>query len=279
MKNIQKRKQYILLLIEVMLIFIVHICNINNLYAFFLSEDELAYWGNAAFFIGRDWESAMSYCNYYSYGYSFILMLIMSLPISSLMMYRFAIIANALFMVASFLVSYYLFIRLLPQKNKSFVSIACMAVALYASYVVQSNVTWPECYLVLFVWLILLQGYLVCKKTTIGRVIVFGVELVYIYMIHQRTVPFLVAGVFLIILLAVRKKVPIKYLILVMIAATSTVCISLVLKYTLKIINYSSMGEGNDYVSIIRDMSVSNLFVPAIQEMMGQFFYLWSAAR
>ncbi len=203
-----KKSVWILLLLEAVIIFGIHVFHINRLYGFFLSEDELGYWGNAAFFLGKDWGNTVSYCGYYSFGYSFFLMLIMSLPVKALTMYRIAIVANALFMTATFLISYYLFTHLFPQKSKVFVSISCTAMALYSSYIAQSSVAWSECYLILFTWLILLQSYLVCKKVTMVRILLFAVELGYIYMIHQRTVPFLIAGVFLIILLAGKKKQP-----------------------------------------------------------------------
>lgn len=276
MIDVQNRKNYVILMVESIIIFIVHILNINNLFGFFLSEDELGYWGNAAFFLGKDWESAVSYCPYYSYGYSFFLMLIMSLPISSLMMYRFAIVSNSLFMVVSFFISYYLFTCLFPEKSKKNISVACMSMALYASYVTQSSVTWAECYLILFVWLLLLQAYWVCMKTTIARVTVFVIELVYIYRIHQRTIPFIIAGAFLILLLAVHKKVSVsmKQLILMGIIIVGIVCISFVLKGQIKVL----MGEGNDYASYISQMSFSDFFIPVIREISGQFFYLWAAS-
>ncbi len=278
MNYLKKNRLGILVVCEIFLIFIIHISNINNLYAFFLSEDELGYWGNAAFFLGRDWGNTVSYCAYYSYGYSLFLMFIMCLPITALTMYRCAIAANALFMVASFLISYYLFKRLFPEKSKVFVSIACTMMALYASYVSQSSVAWSECYLVLFVWLILLQGYFICRKTTVMRILVFAVELVYIYMIHQRTIPFLIAGICLIILLAVRKKISVKHLAVMLVTVAGMMYLSYILKCGLKDTIYGVQGAINDYSSIVSKERFSNFLIPLIREVAGQFFYLWAGS-
>lgn len=278
MNFVNENRLRILLVCEILLIFLVHIFNIDNLYAFFLSEDELGYWGNAAFFLGRDWGNTVSYCPYYSYGYSLFLMLIMCLPVSGLAMYRCAIVANALFMVASFLISYYLFVRLLPERSKAFVSIACTVMALYASYVSQSSVAWSECYLVLFTWLIFLQGYFICRKTTTIRILVFAIELVYIYMIHQRTIPFLIAGICLIILLVARKKISLKYLFYMLVTVVGMMCLSYILKSGLKDAIYGAKGEVNDYSSIVGGMSLSNFLIPVIREIAGQFFYLWAGS-
>lgn len=278
MNYLKKNRFTILLVCEISLIFLVHIININNLYGFFLSEDELGYWGNAAFFLGRDWGNTVSYCPYYSYGYSLFLMLIMCLPVSGLAMYRCAIAANALFMVASFLISYYLFVRLLPERNKAFISIACTVTALYTSYVSQSSVAWSECYLVLFTWLIFLQGYFICRKATMVKVLVFAVELVYIYMIHQRTIPFLIAGICFIILLTVRKKISVKHLFYMLAAVVCMMYFSSVLKSGLKDAIYGMKGEMNDYSSIVEGMNFSNFLIPVIREAAGQFFYLWAGS-
>ncbi len=278
MNHLKKNRLGILIVCEIILIFIVHILNINNLYAFFLSEDELGYWGNAAFFLGRDWGNTVSYCAYYSYGYSLFLMFIMCLPVTALTMYRCAVAANALFMVASFLISYYLFLRLFPEKSKVFISIACTVMSLYASYVSQSSVAWSECYLVLFVWLILLQGYLICRKVTGMRILVFAIELVYIYMIHQRTIPFLIAGICLIILLAVRKKTFVKQLVFMLVTVAGMMYLSSILKNGLKDAVYGVQGAVNDYSSIVNKERFSNFLIPLIREIAGQFFYLWAGS-
>lgn len=276
-KDIKTRTSF-LLICEVAIIICVHLLYIDKLYGFFLSEDELGYWGNAAFFLGKDWGNTVSSCGYYSYGYSFFLMLIMSLPVSALTMYRMAIAANALFMVASFLISYYLFTRLFPKMSKALVSIACMAMALYSSYIAQSSVAWSECYLVLFTWLVLLQSYLICKKANTIRILIFAVELGYLYMIHQRTVPFLIAGIILIVLLTSRKKVKIRQLIIMVSALAVMICIAIILKGYLKSEIYSSGRIANDYSSIAKGMKLSNLIIPVIRAAAGQIYYLWAAS-
>ena len=283
-KKLREMKQiYILLLFEAAVVFFVHIFHIGSLYGFFLSEDELGYWGNAAFLLGKNWGNTVSYCGYYSFGYSLFLMLILSLPVKALTMYRMAIIANALFMVASFLISYYLFTYLFKQKNRIFISIACMAMALYSSYVAQSSVAWSECYLILFAWLIVLQSYMICKKMTALRLIVFAVELIYIYMIHQRTVPFLIAGIFLILLINIyNKKINIRRLTVIVmvmiIAMTILLCLSEILGGYIQSEIYSFGTIANTYSAIVKGMELSNLFIPVVRSATGQIFYLWAAS-
>lgn len=278
MKNKKEKQLYVILICEMILILCIHLWNINDLYAFFLSEDELGYWGNAACFLGKDWGNTVSYCSYYSYGYSVFLMLLLSLPIQALTMYRLAIAANALFILLSFSISFYLFTHLMPNKNKIFVSIACTGMSLYTSFICQSSITWSECYLILFVWLILLQAYLISKKVTMVRIIVFALELVYIYMIHQRTIPFLIAGMVFMILLTIRKRVTIRQFIMIAVIVVIALALSSMLKTYFQSTIYNGTNTiGNDYTSITSEMSIENMIVPVIREVAGQFYYLWTA--
>lgn len=275
----KKVKLPLLLFVEILIILCVHLYNLDSLHGFSVLGDELGYWGNAAFFLGNDWDDILNNISYYSYGYSLFLMLIMSLPVTAVMMYRLAIIANALFMVTSFLISYYLFTRLLPDKNKILVSIACTAMAVYASYVSCSGVAWSECYLVLFVWLILLQGYFISQKITMLRILVFAAELGYIYMIHQRTIPFLIAGVIYIFALFLQKKAKAKHLIALILTASSLLVVASMIKsYLQTYLLYAAKESGNDYSAIFANMNISTLVVPTIREVAGQFYYLWTAS-
>ena len=274
-----KNRIYSLLLFEAVIIFCIHVFNINKLYGFFLSEDELGYWGNAAFLMGKDWGNTVSFCPYYSHGYSLFLILIMALPVQPLMTYRIAIAANALFMAISFFISYYIFTRLYPQKDKVFVSICCTAMALYTSYIAQSSVAWSECYLVLWVWLILLQVYLICKNTTMLRVIVLGTEAVYLYMIHQRTVAFLISSIVFVCIwhFAVRKINKMQMAAAAVIMGGMFFA-TIMLKNYMQSAIYASGDLVNTYSGALKGMNFSNLFIPVVKTACGQIFYLWSAS-
>lgn len=276
--NIKKRTLSIIIAIEIIVIIAAHLLNINHLYSFVMSEDELGYWGNAAFLLGKDWGNTVSFCQYYSFGYSIFLMLIQCLPLQGLTMYRFAIVANALFMAGSFMVSYVLFTRLMPEKNKLLISVACMGMTLYSSYICQSSIAWSECYLVLFVWLILLQAFLICQKATMIRVIVFAVELGYSYMIHQRTIPFLIAGMVLMIVLAFRRQVKMHQFLIMAAVVVGMFAVGGWIKDYLQAELYIGTGAiGNDYSNIMSKMTIANMIVPVLREAAGQFYYLWAS--
>lgn len=277
--SLKNKKLYGLLILEAVVIFCVHIFNSGKLYGFFLTEDELGYWGNAAYMLGKDWGNVVSYCPYYSYGYSFFLMLILGLPVQPLTAYRLAISANGLFMVVVFCISYYLFTRIFPEKNKIVMSIFCMAMSLYASYVAQSSVAWSECYLILFVWLIILQAYLVCEKATLPRTLVLAVEAVYLYMIHQRTIAVMISTVVFIGIWAVRyKKISrLKAIVTVLVMGLGLLA-SILLKNHIQSAIYGSGDLLNTYSGVLKSMEISTLFIPVVKAACGQMFYLWASS-
>lgn len=277
--SLKNKKLHVLLFFEAVVIFGIHIFNNGKLYGFFLTEDELGYWGNAAYMLGKDWGNVVSFCPYYSYGYSFFLMLILSLPVQPLSAYRLAIAANGLFMAAVFGISYYLFTRVFPKKNKIVMSIFCMAMSLCASYVAQSSVAWSECYLVLLVWLIILQAYLVCEKTTLPRLLVLAVEAVYLYMIHQRTVGFMISTVIFIGIWAIRhKKISTLKTIVIVLVMGGLLLAAILLKNHIQSAIYGSGDLLNTYSGVLKSLKISTLFIPVIKTACGQMFYLWASS-
>lgn len=46
--SLNNKKLYVLLFFEAVIIFGIHIFNSGKLYGFFLTEDELGYWGNGS---------------------------------------------------------------------------------------------------------------------------------------------------------------------------------------------------------------------------------------
>lgn len=285
MKSITNKKAILLFSVEIIVLLIVYLYHIDHLYAMVMSEDELGYWGNAAYFAGLDWGNVLHDTVYYSYGYSFILMFILKLPLSPLVMYRIAIVMNALFMLVSFGISNYLFRGLFPKKNPYLINAACFTGTLYSGYITISNFAFSECLLIMMTWLLLLQSFLLCKKKSMVRMTVFCLELCFIYIVHMRTLAYVVAGIiflFYFLLEEIRisrhaAKTEAAKFAFACIAVLLIICISSVLKKHLQAELYVGNNNANDYGAIIRSISVSNIVLPFIGAMCGRAFYLWAA--
>lgn len=283
MESKKNRKIIILFLLETIVLLIVYLYHINYLYAMVMSEDELGYWGNAAYFAGLDWGNVLNNTVYYSYGYSFILMIILKLPVSPLIMYRLAIILNALFMVVSFGISNYLFRRLFLDKNEYLINIACFAGTLYSGYITISNFAFSECLLIMLTWALLLQVFLICKRKKPIRIIVFCLELCYIYVVHMRTLAYVIAGVIFLFLIFINDVKKAKHFYRKKVLEFGFECIIIFLfifisslfKKHLQAELYVSDNISNDYGAIIKSVSLHNIFIPFISTMCGRALYLW----
>ena len=285
MKRKKNRNIAFIFLLEMVVLLIIYLYHIDNLYAMVMSEDELGYWGNAAYFAGLNWGNVLNNTVYYSYGYSFILMLILKLPVSPLIMYRMAIIINALFMLVSLGISNYLLKQLFPEKNRYLINIACFAGTLYSGYITISNFVFSECLLIMLTWILLLQAFLICKKKTPLRVALFCLELCYIYIVHMRTLAYVIAGVIFLFYILINDIKRDKYLsrkeivrfVLEGMIIFIIIFISSILKKNLQAELYVSDNMANDYGAIIESISLYNIFIPFISAMCGRAFYLWAA--
>lgn len=283
MKKVNK-KFILLFASESIVFFMIYLYHINSLYAMVMSEDELGYWGNAAHFAGLDWGNVLNNTAYYSYGYSFILLLILKLPLSSLVMYRLAIILNAIFMLISFIISEYLFWQLFPNKNKYFINIVCFTGVLYSGYIGISNFVLTECFLVMLTWALLLQSFLICKKRSWKREFIFCLELCFIYVVHMRTLTYVIAGMIFLMYISIdrkhgntsfRKKIGLYAFEFIFVFVI--IYISSYLKNHLQEKLYVSDIAANDYEAIIKSISWSNIFLPFLSAMCGEAFYLWTS--
>ena len=76
--------------------------------------DEFGYWTSAAYFFGYDWSGIASINGYFSFGYGLLLTPLFLLK-DSVLMYRTAIVMNALFLVGSFVLAYIAGQKLFPK--------------------------------------------------------------------------------------------------------------------------------------------------------------------
>lgn len=124
-----------------------------------LFNDEIGYWSNSAFFLGMDWTSVTGRINYYSYGYSLLLVLVRLLGEwlgwDWSVLHHAAVMLNAGFLVGGYVIALKLAARYLPKMSRPVRAMACFTVFTYASYIVYAHITWTECTLMFFFWVFL----------------------------------------------------------------------------------------------------------------------------
>lgn len=205
-----------------MVVFLISIRNISELHGMTMLHDEFGYWANAAFFAGYDWSGIAFISPYYSYGYSILLTPLFWLADTPIVMYRTAIALNGVFYAGAFLLSYWCGKKLYPQAKKWMVMLVCFVVSLYCNNLVQTNMAWAEALLYFLFWALLATMMQYVNTGRLRWLLAVCLEIVYMYMVHQRTLGVLVAVAFTIILrLAMRHKKEAKK---IAIAAAAIVC-------------------------------------------------------
>lgn len=199
------------------LILTVCLWNLRD-YDYIRSVDEFGYFGVAASFAGWDWGDVLATSDYYSFGYSFLLvpfMLLARLGIPMALIYKAVILLNGCFLVGVFALVMHVQREIFPGFPDQLQSAAALIMALYIANAVQSNTAGVEMCLRFLFWAILSTLISFVKKPGIGNsTLLIGLS-IYIFTVHMRAigVSIAVAGVLVLYVISHIKAINKKLLI------------------------------------------------------------------
>lgn len=185
---------------------VVYLIHITDLYQLYVLHDEFGYWANAAYFAGFDWSGVASLSPYYSYGYSVLLIPLLLIFKDSVLMYRAAIVLNCIFYIAAFIVSRACARLMFPKLNRYVSVLLCFLLALYCNNLLQVNIAWGEALLYFMYWLSFYTLIIYSRKRNLPALIAFIAECFFMYMIHQRTLGVIIAGLITIVVMFLQDK-------------------------------------------------------------------------
>lgn len=172
------------------LILTVCLWNLRD-YDYIRSVDEFGYFGVAASFAGWDWGDVLATSDYYSFGYSFLLvpfMLLARLGIPMALIYKAVILLNGCFLVGVFALVMHVQREIFPGFPDQLQSAAALIMALYIANAVQSNTAGVEMCLRFLFWAILSTLISFVKKPGIGNsTLLIGLS-IYIFTVHMRAI-------------------------------------------------------------------------------------------
>ncbi len=266
-----------------LVVFLTGIRHLNDVYQPTLLDDEYSYWSIAAYFNGRDWSSVTSLCKYYSYGYSFILYFLMKIFNNTVLMYRCAIVINAVFLTKSFLILVKILKKIFSSENINRITLVSFVSIMIPCYLSFVTVNLTECLLLL---LFLKTIYLlqeVGENTTSYDFFLISVVLGYSYMVHQRMICVIIGVAVYFIILVIKKVVKIWQLLIPSVVLIMFFMAHHVMKEAIKVNLWLSgeMSSDNDYESIFENIrfitgSIKQMAVFIIG-IMGKLFYFGSA--
>lgn len=200
----------------VFIVIIVCVCcsKIKELNYPYVLNDEFGYWGNAASFAGYDWKSLIAETPYYAWGYSIWLIPCISLLPTFALRYKAAILLNVSFLVISYILCSITGKKIFPKNNKLIIDLVSLVVILYPSNIIYSQFTWTESLLYLLMWI---ATYLVVsleKEFSYKKFIFLVITLLYMYIVHSRTIGITIAGLICLLLILIKHKKKTRYFVL-----------------------------------------------------------------
>lgn len=262
---------------------IMVIKDLSKLNTLYVLHDEFGYWSVAAHMAGHDWSGIAHQINYYSYGYSLFLMPLFWIGCNPVIMYKLAIIINAIFWLLSFVLAIKCAEKLFPDINKYIRLLTVFAITLYSNNIVQTHITWSETLLYLMVWVIIWCVIKIIEKPTTLWCALLTLASVYIYQVHQRSLGVLITTILLLVLLKLCKKISWKQFCSVCILFVLLLSIHSLIKSNImnNLWAKGTLSGGNEYSGqiskfefIFKDIEG---FISLIYSIGGKLFYLLTA--
>ena len=287
-KNKIINDSYLVLLLSV-IVFIVCAIRIPVRTEIAIFPDETAQFAIAAYFVGYDWSEVISRTGYYSYGYALLLVPFFIIFNNPDIVYTLSLLLNAL--LASLLVplSYALCKRwgiASLKSNLIFVPIILFS-TLVGAVVAYSVLGLAEVALIVVIFSVTLVFYKLQEKEC--KYHWFSIQallLIYGYILHQRFLGVLISGVFVLLILAVLRRIEIKKALLFFLTFSVLLTMHVIIKDNIQanlwaLTEYSAPLH-NDFDAVIsrstRILTDFNYFLSTLRVAVGQLFYLGVAS-
>lgn len=281
----KKRESEILLhLILIILLMCMCLYHLDRLGSIAVLNDEFGYWGNASSLAGYDWKDLMQETPYYAWGYSLFLVPLMAIFKNYDIVYKMAIILNTAFLLVSFECSVYISKRLL--KNRPFISLLLsFIVILYPGNLVYGEVAWSEILLCMLMWLSVALAVSLVQRFSLIKYTGFLCVLGYMYVVHQRSIGIVLAGIITAIFILKKHKKPIWSWIVPIVIFAGWYSLNSVIK-NIQMEMYWSDSQFSNMNNVGLNASTFNTYLGSIFEnfkellisISGKFFYLLVAS-
>lgn len=247
-------------------------------------DDEFGYLANAAFFAGLNWSAVVKSIPFYSFGYSLFLVPLFWVSVNPFFIYAGALFVNAVLASAIIFPAYYIGKELVPYADEGVVLLAALAVTLYPTNIVYSDLAWSECCLTFFYWMSVFVFLRLCSgRTAYRNIVLFCLLIVFLNVIHPRAIGILVAGAVSLILLFLYGKISLRHVavsVAVLLPAYSA--FRLTKSYLIQNLwlhgNRSSINTLSRAPLYLNRLAKLGGFLNSIEMAVARFFYLSSAS-
>lgn len=176
-------------------------------------NDTFGYWGVAATLAGKDWSPLLSLVEFYSGGYSLLLVPLFWLNLSAQQMYQLALVLNVLLLLGSYYLAISCINTLFPNLSWGKKYIIPFITCIYTSNLLQAQEAWAETFLYFLYWLLVYALIKFIEKGTVLKAAFVAAIAGYIYTVHLRTVGILIAIVLTFVFAVIGKAIKRRHLI------------------------------------------------------------------
>lgn len=157
----------------------------------FVFSDEVGYWGHAANLNGLPWKNSTGL--WYSYGYSLLLTPLYWISHNMTVMYRLAVVINALLGVAGFVLGIVILRDLKEEMDFQTAALVSCAASCYSAYLFQSYIAYSETLIYTLVLLAVRAVIKFCKRPEYLNLLSAIVVLMFLYIVHNRNIAGIIA--------------------------------------------------------------------------------------
>lgn len=236
---LKKQHNTILFLLFSSIIFLFRIWYIRDCNVLAIRNDEYGYWSHAALLTGHDWSDVLSgHMNWYSYGYSLILVPLFWFSHNLHLMYKTAIVLNGIFAVLTFYLCIRCAVLLFPKIERWLLLTASFMVCMYSSYITQGPIAWSETFLYLLVWLLLYLFLCFEQEPDLNRALCLSLCMGGCYITHNRTIGIMTAYIMTVLFLRLTDAIDWKLFAALLLPLTAVLFVNVNIK------TYLCMMEG-----------------------------------
>ncbi len=252
---------------------------------FSIYPDEFGYWATGAGWIGYDWSQCTALGSYYSYGYSVILMVILTLCKSTVAAYRTAVAVNFILQGISIILLWRILGYFFRDSGEAKLLFVAGISAFYPPWILYMQMTLTEGILTFLYLLIVYLILSFTEKPGILKCLGLEITLIYLYFVHMRTIGVLIAGGITLFAIAVRSK---RHRVAVTVSTVmgigfliAGILIKQEITESVYRLNSVEQLATNDYAGQwqkLRNLIQGKSILQLLESMVGKLFYLGAAS-
>lgn len=272
---IKKEKVFYILLI--LMVFLMRLQNIADLNGPFIFYDEAGYWGHAANLVGLPWKEVVE--SWYSYGYSILLIPLFWISHDMAVLYRMAIILNAVMGVLTFTLGNAIILRIDAKCNHIISMLISFTATCYSAYLFHSDIAWAETFI--YTWFMLIVWSMVkfCQKNTWRNLILLTIEVAFLYIIHNRCIVIFIAYVITLFCMLMYKEINWKKIVIAIFILFTAYWLNSLMKVGFSLLEWgrSDGFSGNDIASQHNNLKLLfnlNGWLVLLKSLAGKIWYI-----